>query len=462
MNSLNKIHILATFSFIFTTMAVPATALEHEFHGSYKLRANVSNYEDGNPGYMAPSKDPRTKTYVEQRGRITYTGKVDNELKMVTTFEIDSRFGDNSYNGNGTTRNNGGAVGADQVNIETKSLYLDYTINDTPAPINAKLGIQPFTDAFKGIIFGNDGAGLVLTSKMDKFNTRLGLFRFYDNLITANLAPAGKQNGYLTQDFVNLDGSYQVNDNLKVGASYMLLYDDRSKSTAPNNVAVHMLGINAAAKFDDLLIDGFFIYQVGKAGATVDTSAVGSRSASVPQPFKSVNAFAANIGASKPVGSGTARMNAIYISGDDNVNGSGSRSDFITIRGTEHNLYAAEMMILLRNKHAINSDRAIVYNLNNANQGLIGGFLGYDLKINKFFANTNVGFAAVAANTSKNKSDYMGTEINTEIGYKPKTNLTTSIQAAYVVLGDYFAKTGTGGASPDNPYTARLVVTYAF
>lgn len=459
MNSLNKIHILATFSLIFTTMAVPATALEHEFHGSYKLRANVSNYEDGNPGYMAPSKDPRTKTYVEQRGRITYTGKVDNELKMVTTFEIDSRFGDNSYNGNGTTRNNGGAVGADQVNIETKSLYLDYTINDTPAPINAKLGIQPFTDAFKGIIFGNDGAGLVLSSKINGFNTRLGLFRFYDNL-TTNLAPAGNANGNLTQDFVNLDGGYKINENLKVGASYMLLYDDRSRSTETNKVIVHMLGINAEAKLDDLLIDGFFIYQTGRAGLIADPSAVGR--AGAPQPFKSVNAFAANFSAKKPIGPGTAKLNAIYISGDDTVNGSGSRSDFITIRGTEHNLYSAEMMILLRSKHAINSDRAIVYNLNNANQGLIGGFLGYDIKIDKFFSNTNVGFAAVAANTSKNKSDFMGTEINTEIGFKPKTSLTTSIQAAYVILGDYFAKTGTGGANPDNPYTARLVVTYSF
>lgn len=457
MNLFGKMHIFVAASLL-TAAAVPAMALENEFHGGIKLRANASNYEDGNPGYLAPSKNPSSKTYFEQRGRIMYSGKVDNELKLVADFEIDSRFGDNSYNSNSTTRNNGGAVGSDQVNIETKSFYLDYTINDSPAPINIRAGIQPFRDAYKGIIFGNDGAGFVATSKIDKFDTRLGFFRFYDNL-TANLAPANKANGHLTQDFVNIDGSYKFTDKLKAGASYMLLYDDRSDATAPR-VNVHMLGVNASATIGSAVVDGFLIYQTGKAGPTVDASVVGS--AGAPQPAKTVNAFAANIGARSPLGPGTGRMNAIYISGDHDVTKGDSRSDFITIRGTEHNLYAAEMMLLLRNKHAINSDRAIIYNLNNQNQGLIGGFLGYDLNYKKAFINTNVGFAAVAKNATTRKSDYIGTEVNTEIGYKPKDNFTISLQMAYLVLGDYFNGTGTGNTDPDNPYTTRIVATYAF
>ncbi len=381
--------------------------------------------------------------------------KANDDLKLVTNFEIDSLWGDNSY---GVARNQGGAVGADQVNIETKSAYLDFNIPGSPVPVNLKVGIQPYLDAYKGIIFSNDGAGVVATSNSGKAYARLSYFRFYDNNKT-DLTPANNTLGHLTQDFINLDVKYGITKDLKVGGSYVLLYDDRSRATSPR-VNVHMIGVNAEAKVGPAVIDGFFIYQTGKAGAVTDNGAASA--AGSAQPFKTVNAFAANVGVKARVGLGTARLNALYISGDSSVNSGESRNDFITIKGTEHTFYPAEMMILLRSKHAINSDRAIVYNLNNANQGLIGGFLGYDINVGKFFVYSNVGLAAVAKNATSRDSDYMGTEINTEIGYKLFDNLSASVQAAYMVLGGYFDGTGTGGANPDDPYTTRLVLTYVF
>jgi hypothetical protein len=453
-----KLLIVAAVSALTVATAVPAMALENEFHGMFKIRGIISNYDDGSAGRLLPSRTPETKNYIEQRARLLYMAKANDDLKLVTHFEIDSRWGDNSYNSNNTTRNNGGALGADQVNLETKSVYLDFNVPGTPVPVNVKVGIQPYLDAYKGIIFSNDAAGVVATSSFDKVSTRLSYFRFYDNLKT-DKTPANNTNGYLTQDFVNLDGKYSITKDLKVGGSYFLLYDDRSRVTSPR-VNVHMIGVNAEAKVGPATLDGFFIYQTGKAGVISDAAA--SSAASSAQPFKTVNAFAANVGGKAKVGPGTARVNALYISGDGSVNSGTSRNDFITINGVEHSFYPGEMMLLLRSKHALNTDRAIVYSLNNANQGLIGGFLGYDLSINKFFVNSNLGMAAVAKNATTKSNNYMGTEINTEIGYKLFDNMSASVQAAYLVVGGYFAGTGAGGKNPENPYSTRVVLNYLF
>lgn len=458
MSVTKKFLVVAAVSALTAATAAPAMALENEFHGIFKVRGIISNYDDGSAGRLIPTSTPGAKNYIEQRARLLYMAKANDDLKLVTHFEIDSRWGDNSYNSNNTTRNNGGAIGADQVNLETKSVYLDFNVPGSPAPLNVKAGIQPFTDAYKGIIFSNDAAGVVATSSFDKVSARLSYFRFFDNLKT-DKTPANNTNGYLTQDFVNLEGKYSVNKDLKVGGSYFLLYDDRSRVTSPR-VNVHMIGVNAEAKVGPATVDGFFIYQTGKAGVVADaaaTSAAGSA-----QPFKTVSAFAANVGVKAKIGPGTARMNALYISGDSSVNSGSSRNDFITINGVEHSFYPAEMMIMLRSKHALNTDRAIVYSLNNANQGLIGGFLGYDLSIDKFFVNSNLGLGAVAKNATGNSNDYMGTEINTEIGYKLFDNMSASVQAAYMILGGYFAGVGAGGTNPENPYTTRVVLNYLF
>jgi hypothetical protein len=43
-----------------------------------------------------------------------------------------------------------------------------------------------------------------------------------------------------------------------------------------------------------------------------------------------------------------------------------------------------------------------------------------------------------AGNGKQNGTNYMGTEINIETGYKLYDNLTAKVQAAYVVLGGYY------------------------
>src|SRR5919198_1631015 len=123
----------------------PAMALENEFHGLFRVRGFVSNFDDGSAGAVTPTFQPGTKNFIEQRARLLYQAKANDDLKLVTHFEIDSRWGDASYSqtantANSSFRNAGGGIGADQVNIETKNVYVDFNCPVTKA--NYKVGIQ--------------------------------------------------------------------------------------------------------------------------------------------------------------------------------------------------------------------------------------------------------------------------------------------------------------------------------
>jgi hypothetical protein len=105
--------------------------------------------------------------------------------------------------------------------------------------------------------------------------------------------------------------------------------------------------------------------------------------------------------------------------------------------------------------------------------------MGYDLPVtDKFTVKSNVG-AVWAAHTNvlkpvdkvtgqQNRTNFQGAEINLETGYKVSDNVTAKFQAAYVMLGGYYknawssAVTGAGVKTPEDPYTARLIVQYVF
>lgn len=485
-----KLLVAAAVSTLTISTAVPAMALENEFHGLLRLKSILSNTNNYGSGDLFLAKDAKTNFYNEQRSRLFYTAKASDDLKAVLAFEIDSRWGDAAY-ANG--RNQGGGLEADTVNIETKNVYLDFRVPATP--MRVKAGIQGFTDAYKGIYLGGaDTAGLVANGKLGDAEVTAGWLRFWDvneGGLFGTPSVSAKQasvNTYLA------DAKFTINKDLTVGGSYYLLTDTTgnaaggfpaSSSThkfanGANNSAIgagftyddltmHMLGVNASTKIGPATIDGFVIGQYGTF-----TGANGALGLTARKDVD-VFAFAANVRAQLQIGLGTAKVEALFVSGDDLNND--TYSGFVT--GSQYNNSAStysspDMQLLLPNKSAINTSSAVAYDVNNKSQGLIGGFIGYDTNLtDKLYANANAGFMAVAkANANKptnnstgakNKSDYLGTEINAEVGYKLYPNLTTSVQAAYLVLGDYYKGTGNAaGGDPDNPYTTRIVLSYAF
>lgn len=468
---------LAAAGVLTAATAVPALALENEFHGMFRFDGITGNFLTGGsgPGYSLLANNPLTRTYVDQRARLQYIAKASDDLKLVTHFEIDSRWGDNSYApyGAGATstvsRNNGGALGADQVNLETKSVYLDFNIPGVP--VNGKVGMQPIIDSYKGVLYNADAAGALFTGKTGALTTALGFFRFDDNRsANGTTSVVGK----LTRDFLIADAKYAINKDIKVGASYYYYNDDKSAVgspaiTAPSpyatgkDVELHMAGLNAAANFGMVSVDGFVLGQDGRFNDN------------------HVSALAANVGAKVQLPVGKVKTNFLYTSGSGDTRYNHS---FIPVTNEtsnaygENSFYDAGMQLLMRSPYGMsNSDQAIVYDNGNRGQGIVAGFLGYDATYGKTFANANAGFLAAARSndtvkptnnvtTDKNSSNYMGTEINAEVGYKLYDNMTASVQGAYVFLGDYFkgtAKTHAGdGTDPTNPWLARILLNYTF
>ena len=87
---------IATAAGALAAISVPAMAFENEFHGLLNFNTTFSNFQDGGSGNFTPAGTKENKqmnNYFEQRARIMYVAKASDDLKMVTQFEINNRFG---------------------------------------------------------------------------------------------------------------------------------------------------------------------------------------------------------------------------------------------------------------------------------------------------------------------------------------------------------------------------------
>ena len=449
--------------------ATSACAFENEFHGMFAARYINSNFNGtsttsftdgakyGGDGQYMPAgkpKDVYSSNFIEQRARLQYIAKASADLKLVTQFEIDYTYWGNSAYADG--RNQGGAVGSDTINFETKHVYLDVNPYKN---VNMKLGMMPYNDAFKGILFDADMAGIAFSSNYNNVTPSIGYFRFNDTGVNQDQVL-----GHLTNDMFLLDGKYEVSKDLKVGAAYYLFRNnaittnsnDTTDPLSRQDVKMNNMGLNAEFTTGPLTLNGFGVFQVGTVNA------------------RSTTAWALNAGAKLKVGPGTARSEFLYVSGDSDASGHSNAfySVFSAANYSEHGYYDNEMVILGRDKNAYTTDNSVIFSAGNQAQGQIGGYIGYDLPINnKLTTAFNAGFVAVAKENAfkpvnmktgrPNDSNYLGSEFNAEATYKLLDGLTVGTRVAYVVLGDYYEDVASNG-TPVNPYDVKLMFKYTF
>lgn len=472
--------------------ATPALAFDNEIHGSYLLKYFITNYEGVGNQYILDRTSmnkydyshKKVSNYFDTRARFYYTAKANDDLKLVTGFEIDSVFGDSSQKDG---RNGGAALEADETNLETKWMYLDFKIPSTPVKVMG--GIMPVKDKFKGIFFDADVAGVNTITTYGPATVGIGYFRAYDSNLfsTANANTNNDDNvkGQYNLDIVAASLDYNVNKNLRAGLAYYLYSDNRKLNTQGNTssypsavagltpLKVHCFGINADGKVDKLTLSGFAAMQLG--------ALEGAKKGVEGSTFYG---YAFNAAAKMPAGPGTVRTAFLYTSGDDGhgsntawqaVNQSPLYTSTLQNNGVNDNnrmtnsYNESGMMLLNRNlaTGGTTTDYHIVQGTGNLNQGVILATAGYDATITpKWYANGNVGAAWVArtndATRIHNKgNNFLGTEINVETGYKLYDNLTASVQAAYVILGGYYGDS-IDGKDPEDPFTARLALNYAF
>jgi hypothetical protein len=434
--------------------AVPAMAFENEFHGMYKFMGYQTNFFDGGTGAPALKKDARSGFVAEQRARINYIAKANDNLKLVTHFELDTRFGgiatpaptatSPTTGYKGTNGNDAGNLDADQLTLETKNVYLDFSCPITGA--NAKVGIQPWSDAYGSLFLAADMTGAYVTKKFSPLTASLGWFRFDNN----DVAGSNVINR-ATADLFVLDGKFAINKDVTIGASYYNVQNDIAPTT-PNFELLHMIGLNADIKAGPASIKPFLAYQFGDKSATAD-----------------LTAFLAGATAKIKAGPGSVNASAIYLSGDDNT--TGDDKGFKNISAPTSYFGPANMWLIVRSGQGINSSNSVIGNdVTVGGRGLIGFFAGYEGTMDKLFYNANVGYAMTAqqrTNAGVEEESSIGTELNAQVGYKLYDNLSACAAVAYAILGDGLNSTTTakrfgGVADADNPYMVNLQLSYSF
>jgi hypothetical protein len=413
--------------------AVPALALEHEVSGAFTAFYDLSNYSAAGNNPFDAADNGRglrdgapTENYFVQRVRLGYTAKASDNVKLVTKFELDYNFWGNSAYANG--RGNGGAIGSDSVNLETKHLYLDLNY----PMLQTKIGMMGNTDSFKGIIFDADMAGLLFSHNYTNAGVTAGYFRFNDSWDFTNDTTIGK----VTVDMMQLEGKFAITKDTKVGAAYYYIEDDF------RDAQVHTVGLNAEGGIGPVRLNGFALAQFGDLAA------------------EDAEGYAVNLGAKMPLLGGTMRSEFMFVGGGKHELYNASNS---FARGTEAGgYYDSELILLGRDKNATTIDNAIIYDVSNYGQGVIMGSLGYDYAFSdKLSGSANAGFAAIAnddnATVTSGDSNYLGTEINAEVNYQLTANVTLGARGGYLFLGDYF-----DGLNADDPYDMKLIARYAF
>jgi hypothetical protein len=499
-----------------TTQADPTKA-------NYGLIAPpAGNYTNTAPGTLTPtlgsastypaSDKLKTNNYFEQRSRLFYTAKASDDLKLVTGFEIDSVFGDRSQGGTvygstagaaptagslanaagATGRNIGGGLESDTVNLETKWVYLDFKIPSTTTRVSA--GIQPVKDQIKGIFFDADVAGIMTKSDFGPVGVQTGYFRGYDKTYFT-YSNKNQPRGVDTLTIGALQTQFSLNKDTKLGGAYYI-YDD-ARGQIPgfgSDLQAHVLALTADAKVGPLTLSGFGAYQ---GGIIKDVT---------PGRNAYLNAYAFNAAVKVAVGPGTLKTAMLYTSGNgDQDAANGHLKGWIGTSQSSNNAWSStagtstynESGMLLLNRNAAagtgTTDVNIAYNTGNGTnpltmQGMYLYSLGFDANITpKVYVNTNLGLLWAAhtnvlkpvdyavskmpgatVSGSRNASNFMGSELNVETGYKMYDNLTLSLQAAYVMLGGYYnnsslySTTTKTPKDPQNPYTVRTSLIFNF
>jgi hypothetical protein len=316
----------------------------------------------------------------------------------------------------------------------------------------------------------------------------VGYFRGYEGINADTGGVNNVKRGVNNLDISIFEGKYNVSKDLTVGAAYYGLYDYRQ---AAATMLVHTAALNADTKLGPVALSGFLAAQFGE---------LENKITNVEQDL---HGLAGNLAAKVKVGPGTLKGAFLFTSGDKR-NGTGANNNSwqslqmslagvqsgaglnninMSTSGSLNTYNESGMMLLNRNAAAggTTTDREVVFTTNNRNQGVTALFVGYDTVFTpKFYTNVNAGVALTSFNNAaqpirtgsaaaprRNGSQFLGTEVNVETGYKLYDNLTASVQAAYVFLGDYYKGTASNSTAlspkdPMDPYTARLVLSYAF
>ncbi|BBO90945.1 hypothetical protein [Desulfosarcina ovata] len=233
-------------------LTAPAFALENQFGGYFRVRMfNQTNFDGDDK-----SRDTEAQL-IDSRTRLYYTALINDNLKFVSKFEIDSVWGDNEYYDSG--KGSQGRFAADSVNIETKNAYIDFNLG----PANVKMGTQGGVIQ-RGFIVDEDFSGITL-----------GLTG-----LTARFAKIDEDGDSSSDDAQLFQLAYALDLGgltLTPNFTYYDLYDDQVEiegyEIQLEDPKVWFLGLDVDGAAGALSYWGTFIYEGGELNSDVDVDA---------------------------------------------------------------------------------------------------------------------------------------------------------------------------------------------
>lgn len=418
--------------------ALPAMALENEFHGLFNIYGDYGNMAASGSNAGTPSSflstNNKADNYIEQRVRLQYIAKASNDLKLVTHFEINNRFG-KAETATGDVLG-GNDIDTDGINIQTKHAYLDVNV---VKGVNVKAGLQAYKDSIGGIFVDADLPAIVVGTKLGSVETVVGFSRYGDTTSTSSdTAQLGNQTG----NFALADFGYAVNKDTKVGASYYYQSDESTVSTIKKTV--NTFALNGKTVINGVSLKGFVAMQDGE-GTTIASNAT-----------TNYKGYAYNLQADAKVGAGDAKLGYLYVSG--NTKSGSDNSQFQTLGTTGSTFNDGGMMLMVRNSYYYPTTTSYAMKGNTVSNIQLA-YAGYSAMLSdKLKATANVGLGwdnTDTGTTAGTKGEFIGTEVNAEIAYKLYPNLNVYAQAGYISLGSQYD-------AYKDPYAVRLGASFSF
>lgn len=465
-------------------VATPALALESKLSGFYNLRGIGNNFSATNNFIGTLTDNGKSQSLVDQRLRMKLDTKVNDFLSFVYYAEIDMQWGDEQYSNDG--RNDGGGLGGDTTNLETKNLYIDVKVPDSSSAF--RLGLQGFEDNYDYSFFAADMAGIKYNTNLGTAKLTAGWFKLADGVSTG-----------LADDVTlwALQAGFKPSENFKFGGDYYYYQNEGSQAygtffgttairalTAAgsgvdwtanrSNMDLHYLGGNAELRLDPVVLSGWVNANFG----TVD--GINNDISTTLTKDMDVQGFAARLNAAANCAGVKLNLAGTYFSGDDDLT-DGDADFIVNPLATESFAFATDGFMIFTPDIAWNSVGQYGFAMTDAAWAgyglgsvvLTGSYVPEQNK--KIHLKGGVGYFSsledkLAANDPR--TDRAGTNLGTEVfvrtGYKFADNLDLSLNGAYAFLGDFYDNNGGGTAansvvtSIDNPYEVYLKGTLSF
>lgn len=494
---------------------VPDDRKEFTFIGYFFTRSDHSNIATTNEflkgqvvgrlfGGNTTRTSKATSNYAEQRfmPMITYSPRIfDGWAKIRTSLEFDWTWGDANYVSAG---NQGGAFGADAVNMQTQNLFMEFrprrnlfvNVGLQRAYDNVLVPWYTWTDyllyqGYRLALFGSDATG-VSTHWFRKSDERLkvGAYQFYENNIEQD------------DDVVMFEGIWEKDLGIETSAALAFHYV-RDHANGEARVSGLSAGLNSQLSS----YNGVFNFDIGNEDYTADVYWAGLQAhhdpllkqgrlgfsgfawynfGNVTTPARdiSISGVAANLRSAWRYGrclEDQIVLDAIFTTGDGDGVGDGTYNGVLTGNNWTSPgavFISSGLYLLLPHGNVVNRYSAAVTDIQNLGYGITAGALtaARDIVQNKFRIKAGFGMG-MATKTPSGMDNMIGTEANLNLRYRPKVFLDLELHAAYLWLGDFYESPIANGTMyadgrqvnasipisyerPDDPWTVLATVKW--